>query len=291
MIFTKDTSYATQGKVALVTGALGAIGRQITQQLLDAGAKVIMVDIISDGSGESVSQELSADNTKYVQADLRNFSDIQRMFDEGMQAFEHIDILVNNAGVAAYNRLYVNEIGDNVALAIDINLRAPVEATRVFVQMLRAEGRQGVVVNIASFAGVMARKGFEVYGTTKAGLLYFTEASRHLAPQIRVTAVAPFFVDTPMARKAKRLENTPALSPYLLLSVKDVADAVIAQVRDRNSGGNAVMLMGPFGRLPVWTFWFSYMYAVFVVVVCQILGRVKAMCGLPSGSKYLQHKD
>ncbi|KAJ2337302.1 hypothetical protein GGH91_005106, partial [Coemansia sp. RSA 2671] len=63
MLFAKDKSYAVQGKVALVTGALGAIGRQITQQLLDNGARVVMVDIVSDGSGDKASRELSADNT------------------------------------------------------------------------------------------------------------------------------------------------------------------------------------------------------------------------------------
>ncbi|KAJ2056751.1 hypothetical protein GGI17_006034 [Coemansia sp. S146] len=295
MFFTKDQSYAVQGKVALVTGALGSIGRQITQQLLDGGARVVMVDIISDGSGDDVSCKLDPNNTKYVQADLRNFADIQRMFDEGEQAFERIDILVNNAGIALFNRLYDDESGDNVALAIDLNLRAPVEATRVFVQMLKAAGRQGAVVNIASMAGLLPHEGFEVYGTTKAGLIYFTEASQHLAPQIRVSAVAPFFVDTPMASNAKRLKDTPIMSPFTLLSVNDVADAVIAQVKDRKSGGNTIMLLGPWGRLPVWTFWLSYMYAAFMIVLCQLLGRAKSMLGMPSGSKYLQrnkqHKD
>ncbi|KAJ2882833.1 hypothetical protein H4R27_003173 [Coemansia aciculifera] len=295
MFFAKDQSYAIQGKVALVTGALGSIGRQITQQLLDGGARVVMVDIISDGTGDDVSCKLDPDNTKYVQADLRNFADIQRMFDEGAQAFERVDILVNNAGIALFNRLYDDESGDNVALAIDLNLRAPVEATRVFVQMLKASGRQGAVVNIASMAGLLPHEGFEVYGTTKTGLIYFTEASQHLAPQIRVSAVAPFFVDTPMASNAKRLKDTPIMSPFTLLSVNDVADAVIAQVKDRKSGGNTIMLLGPWGRLPVWTFSLSYMYAVFMIVLCQLLGRVKSMLGIRSGSKYLQrnkqHKD
>ncbi|KAJ2261554.1 hypothetical protein GGI01_002206 [Coemansia sp. RSA 376] len=291
MLFAKDQSYDIQGKVALVTGALGSIGRQLTRQLLDGGARVVMVDIISNGSGDEISRKLDPDNTKYVQADLRNFSDIQRMFDEGVQAFERIDILVNNAGIALYNRLYEDESGDNVALAIDLNLRAPVEATRVFVQMLKAQGRQGVVVQLASMAGLMPRDGFEIYGATKTGLIFFAEASRHLAPQIRISAVAPFFVNSPMANNCERLKDTPALSPFTLLSVNDVADAVIAQVKDRNSGGNTVMLMGPWVRLPVWMFWLAHIYAMFMLILCQTIGRVKSMCGLPSGSKYLQHKD
>ncbi|KAJ2333163.1 hypothetical protein GGI00_002460 [Coemansia sp. RSA 2681] len=286
MFFARDKSFAIQGKVALVTGALGAIGKQITQQLLDDGARVVMVDIIDDGSGETASRELSADNTKYVQADLRSIPDIQRMFDEGIQAYDHIDILINNAGVALYNRLYDDESSENVVTAIDLNLRAPVEATRLFVQMLKASGRQGAVVNVASTAGLMPRLGLEIYGTTKAGLMFFTQASRHLAPQIRVSAVAPYFVDTPMVRKATRLKNNSMLSPSVLLTVNDVADAVIAQAQDRNSGGTTVMLVGPWGRLPVWTFWFSSFYITLVVVLCMVVGRVKSACGMPSGSKY-----
>ncbi|KAJ2742831.1 hypothetical protein GGI20_004195 [Coemansia sp. BCRC 34301] len=292
MFFARDKSFAVRGKVALVTGALGAIGKQITQHLLDGGAQVIMVDIIDTETGETARRSLSSDNTKYIQADLRNFSDIQRMLDEGVQAFERIDILINNAGLALYNRLYVDELSENVAAAIDVNIRAPIEATRLFVTMLKASGHPGAVVNVASVAGLMPRRGFEVYGATKAALIFFTQASQHLAPQIRVSAVAPFFVDSPMVRRATELQNKAVLGSAVLITVKDVADAVIAQVQDKQSAGSTVMLVGPWSRLPVWTFWISYAYATFVVMVCLLIGRIKSVCGMATGGgKHPVHQN
>ncbi|KAJ2897430.1 hypothetical protein IWW38_001723 [Coemansia aciculifera] len=291
MPFSRDASFAVQGKVALVTGALGAIGKQITQQLLDGGARVVMADIVNDGSGETASRELDGDNTRYVQVDLCSIPDIQRMLDEATQAFGHVDILINNAGMALYNRFYTDETSDNVATAIDLNLRAPIETTRLFVKMLKDSGRQGAVVNVASSAGMMPRKGFEIYGTTKAGLIYFTQASQYLAPQVRISAVAPYFVDTPMVRRATTLQNTPILSPHILITVNDVADAVVAQVKDCKSAGSTVFLVGSWSRLPVWMFSLSNMYMTLVIVLCMMVGHFKSACGMPSGSKYLILKN
>ncbi|KAJ2006683.1 hypothetical protein GGI04_001051 [Coemansia thaxteri] len=287
MFFAPDRSYSIDGKVALVTGALGAIGMQITKQLLQGGARVVLVDIVNSKDGADISRELDADSAVYVQADLCHLPDIERMLNEGVQAFEHIDILVNNAGVAQQNKFYVDETSDNAAAAIDLNLRAPMEATRLFVKQLHSSGRHGVVVNVASIAGLMPARGFELYGTTKAGLLYFTEASRSLAPQVRVAAVAPFFVNTPMVARARNnLVNSPALNPHALLQVNDVADAVISQIENRWSAGKAIMLVGSWQLIPVWTLRFSYYYVVLVVWLCLLVGQARSALGLHSGSKY-----
>ncbi|KAJ2779193.1 hypothetical protein GGI15_003955 [Coemansia interrupta] len=260
-MFSVTESYEISGKVALVTGALGVIGLQITSLFLELGAKVILVDVISDGSGEEKCRALNLDTDEehgkraiYIQADLRNPEEIRRILEEGYAQFGKIDILVNNAGLALYKRYYVDEEGDAISATIDLNLKTPMESTRLFVRMLKEKDREGVVVNMASIAGLSPVKYFETYGTTKTALIFFTKASEYLAPKIRVTAVASFFVNSPMTFKDGKADKLPFINKYTLVSAKDVAHAVVKQVRDRSSGGKTNMVIGRWNSIPVWQF-------------------------------------
>ncbi|KAJ1861045.1 hypothetical protein LPJ73_001142 [Coemansia sp. RSA 2703] len=297
-IFSTVESYEISGKVALVTGALGTIGTQITLLFLELGAKVIMVDIIGDGSGEEICSALNSEtedkNGKraiYIQADLRKPEEIQRILKEGTAQFGHIDVLVNNAGLALYKRFYVDEESDTISAAIDLNLKTPMESTRLFVHMLKESGREGVIVNMASIAGLAPVKSFETYGTTKTALIFFTKASKYLAPKIRVTAVAPFFVNSPMAFKDGKVDKITFVNKYTLVSAKDVAHAVVKQVQDRGSGGKTNMVIGRWNSIPVWQFSASNVYLLFVVFFCWFVGIARSYFGLPSGSDFLRQEE
>ncbi|KAJ1833943.1 hypothetical protein LPJ63_002353 [Coemansia sp. RSA 2711] len=266
--------YDIRGKVALVTGALGAIGRETSLTLANLGASLVLVDILPDSEGEKLCaqiNQLDAASAIYVRADVRSSADIERMLAEGARAFCQIHIVVNIAGIALYKDFYLDEDQATIDAAFDINLRAPVELTRQFVKELRATGREGVVVNLASYAGLVPHKFFEVYGTTKAALIYFTQANRYLAPQIRVAAVAPFFVDTPMVSKSQQVKKTSFINPHTMLSVGDVARAVVRQIESRASGGSTVMLVGAW-RLPVWMFDLMSVCVAITVYACWVFG-------------------
>ncbi|PIA18045.1 NAD(P)-binding protein, partial [Coemansia reversa NRRL 1564] len=190
-----DNKYVVRDKVALITGALGAIGKATCFQLAKLGASLILVDILPDSAGNGFCRELiqTINNASavYIQADLRNSRDIQRMLTEGTEVYSHIDILINNAGIALYNDYYHDEKRDLIDMAIDINLKAPLEATRLFARELKNQGREGVVVNLSSITALVPGRFVEIYGATKVALMYFTKASAYMAPQIRIAAVAP----------------------------------------------------------------------------------------------------
>ncbi|KAJ1823185.1 hypothetical protein LPJ56_000157 [Coemansia sp. RSA 2599] len=296
--FTSQPPYCISGKVALVTGALGTIGTQITRFLVNKGAKVVLVDIMDDSAGEQACAAAlsSTDNENkaaiYISGDLTNYTDIQRILKQAQEHFGRIDILVNNAGIALYKDFYGDEDGRDISRLIDVNLKAPVELTRLFVKMLNDmdEGSEGAVVNVASIAGLCAVRQFEAYGAAKTALIFFTQASGYLAPRIRVAGVAPFFVNSPMAFKAEAVEKLAAVNVHTLVSPKDVAQAVVSQIEDRSSGGKTVIVIGRWKSLPVWHFSASGLYMSLVIYFCWIVAIFRRLLGLDGGSRYLSRE-
>ncbi|KAJ2854343.1 hypothetical protein J3B02_002720, partial [Coemansia erecta] len=172
--------YSIDGKVVLLTGALGAIGKALTRMLIEKGAKVAMVDICDYEKGkeisEQINQQLGQPITKYIQADLQKKDNLEKIVSWSVEQFGHLDILINNAGIASPAMLYEDEMFDRIAAILDINLRAPIETTRIFVRYLRENSLQGVVINMASLGGIMPNRGGEVYGAVKAALIHLTRA-------------------------------------------------------------------------------------------------------------------
>ncbi|KAJ2867330.1 hypothetical protein FB639_004950, partial [Coemansia asiatica] len=186
-------------KVVLVTGALTAVGRQLAKRLASQGASVSLVDTQADGSGELLSTEINALVSRqasiYLQTDLRQPNDIRLMIEATVLTFGRLDVLVNNAQ-SIIDHMSGEEDVQRVCDSIDVNLRAPVVATWVFARYLKQAGRTGIVVNVAAMAGLVPGRGREVYGAANAGLIHFTEANRQLAPEIRVCALAPYYLDS-----------------------------------------------------------------------------------------------
>ncbi|KAJ2483508.1 hypothetical protein IWW56_000294 [Coemansia sp. RSA 2131] len=289
MFFAANT-YAIRGKVALVTGALGAIGQETSLKLASLGASLVLVGTRPKSESEKLCEQINqmdGVSAIYVSADVRKSADIERMFAEATRRFFQINILVNIAGIALYKGYYTNEDKETIDAGIDINLRAPMELTRLFVKELKSHGREGVVVNLASFAGLVPREHFEVYGTTKAALIYFTKASQYLAPQIRISAVAPFFVDSPMVNKSVTAKKVSLINRHTMLSVADVAQAVVNQIESRSSAGKTVMIIGGSTSLPVWLYEPALIYVFFLVYVCWAIGLLKSFLTFGKSTKTL----
>jgi NAD(P)-dependent dehydrogenase (short-subunit alcohol dehydrogenase family) len=126
--------------------------------------------------------------------------DINRAVDDCMEEFGKIDIVVNNAGVELARSLE-DFTADQWRKLLDVNLNGAIAVTKAALPYLSAPG--GVVVNIASALGLAGCAGFSVYSASKAGLIGFTQSlAWELAPKgIRVVAVAPGLVHTPMIHK------------------------------------------------------------------------------------------
>ena len=188
------------GKVALVTGASDrGIGGEIAVRLAREGAAVAL---ISRRVPERLLKKVNRfeHGAVHTVGDVTKNDDVKRAIDDCMGEFGKIDIVVNNAGVELARSLDKFD-DDDWRQLIDINLNGAIAVTKAALPYLASPG--GVIVNIASALGLGGCPGFSVYSASKAGLIGFTQSlAWELAPKgIRVVAVAPGLVHTPMIHK------------------------------------------------------------------------------------------
>ncbi len=180
------------GKVVVVTGAFGQLGRAVVQELLAQGGEVAMLDVI-DGEAPK--------GARTWKVDLASLAESRRVFDEIAGQFGRIDGLANVAGGFRWQTL-----GDSADLAEwtalhDMNLRTCVSASKAVLPWLQRAG-SGRIVNIGAVTAVKGTSGMGAYAASKAGVMRFTEA---LADELKlhgitVNAVLPSIIDTPANR-------------------------------------------------------------------------------------------
>jgi len=195
-------SVAQHPPVALVTGSTSGIGAAIARRLSRDGYAVVLHSRSSADTGRAMAAELGL--AAYVQADLAIDADRVRLVREAIAVWGRLDVLVNNAGISR-----VIPHGDLAAATPDIwqelhevNVVAPFRLIAEAEAALRdtsLRGRPGSVVNVSSHAGVRPKGASIPYAVTKAALNHMTKLlALSLGPDIRVNAVAPGLVDTPM---------------------------------------------------------------------------------------------
>ncbi len=188
------------GRVALVTGAAGGMGREIASQLLALGASVAVNDL-EQATTDAAAHALG-ESTIAVPADVADADAVLAMVKRTLGAFGRLDILVNNAGVLHPTRL--ETITDlEWRRTIDVHLTGAFFCTRSAVAPMKQSG-YGRIVNVSSTAGrSVSTLGGAHYTASKAGLLGLTRAAaKELAPHgITVNAVCPGLIDTDMARR------------------------------------------------------------------------------------------
>ena len=192
----------TTSPVALVTGSTSGIGAAIARRLSKDGFSVVLHSRSSAAVGHALVQELGS--AAYVQADLANDADRVRLIREAITVWGRLDVLVNNAGISR-----VIPHADLAAATPDIwhelhevNVVAPFRLVTEAQSALREaaiRGKAGCVVNVSSHAGIRPKGASIPYAATKAALNHVTRLlAISLGPDIRVNAVAPGLVDTPL---------------------------------------------------------------------------------------------
>lgn len=191
-----------QGKAAVVTGAASGIGRAIAEALAARGASVVVVDV--DGAGAAAAAAAIGARAVAVAADVATDAGATAAADGARDAFGRLDVLVNSAGVQRYGSVVdtPEETWDEV---LAVNLKAVYLVARRCVPLIEGTGG-GAVVNIASVQALSAQRGVAAYAASKGGILALTRAMAvDHAPRVRVNAICPGSVDTPMLREAAAL--------------------------------------------------------------------------------------
>jgi NAD(P)-dependent dehydrogenase (short-subunit alcohol dehydrogenase family) len=194
-------SDSLDNKVALVTGASRGIGLAAAEELLAAGARV-MLSSRSEENLASARGELAhyGDRVASVAAHVGRSADAERAVATTIERFGAIDILVNNAATNPYYGPIVDIDDVRLTKTFEINQASIVFHVRAAWHQWMAE-HGGVVINVASVGGLSAEPGIGWYNVTKAAVIHLTkQLSWELAPRVRVNAVAPGVVRTELAR-------------------------------------------------------------------------------------------
>lgn len=200
---TRQANAVAHGReVALVTGSTSGIGAAIARRLVDEGLFVVLHSRSSAEKGAAFAAELG--HALYIQADLSDEAERRRLICEATTAMGRLDVLINNAGISG---LIPHDDLPAASPEIwrslyEINVIAPFQLIALSEAYLRQSAQdhgRACVINISSHAGVRPKGGSIPYAATKAALNHVTRLlARSLGPEIRVNAVAPGLVDTPL---------------------------------------------------------------------------------------------
>ncbi len=191
------------GKVALVTGAASGIGAAIAHQLAASGAKVVVADLDATGAAAVVSEITAAGGTAIAAtADVGKAADVEALVEKAVATYGALHLAVNNAGIggpAAPTGEYPLE---GWAKVIDVNLNSVFYGLRYEIPALLKSGG-GAIVNMASILGSVGFAQSPAYVAAKHAVVGLTKnaAIEYAKQNIRVNAVGPGFIDTPLLSK------------------------------------------------------------------------------------------
>ncbi|OQY09832.1 MAG: 3-oxoacyl-ACP reductase [Fusobacteriia bacterium 4572_132] len=223
-------------KVAVVTGSARGLGKAIAEKLAEAGANIVITDILEDGveTAKVIAEKYNVE-TIFIKSNVVEMDSAKELVEKAMEKFGKIDIMVNNAGITR-DGLFLRMKEDDFDKVIAVNLKGVFNCTQaVFKKMIKQ--RSGSIINISSVIGLIGNVGQVNYAASKAGVLGITKSvAREGAKRgIRVNAVAPGFIKTDMTKMLKEEVQKQILSQIPMGEMgnpEDVANTVLFLASD-----------------------------------------------------------
>jgi NAD(P)-dependent dehydrogenase (short-subunit alcohol dehydrogenase family) len=233
-----------EGKSALVTGGASGIGRATALAFAREGAWVAVADLTPEGAQRTVAAiEAQGGQAVAVACDVTDDSAVEAMVAAAVNAFGGLDCAFNNAGIAPFQ---VNAGGQKIAdvapeawgRILDVNLTGVWRCLRHEVAQMRRQGTGGAIVNTASVGGLVGLRTSSAYATAKHGVVGLTRVAAvdHAEENIRVNAVCPGYIETPMTEDTmrRRGESIMARVPMARMGrPEEIAEAVVWMCSER----------------------------------------------------------
>jgi NAD(P)-dependent dehydrogenase (short-subunit alcohol dehydrogenase family) len=196
------------GKTAIVTGAASGIGAEVVRLLLESGANVAGVDVQTPPC-PVVLRERFGSRLVGVRGDVSQEATAVEFTRQAVETFGRIDLLVNNAGIACIKPLHEHAEAEWDRV-MNVNVKSIFWAARSVIPVMKAQ-KAGVIVNIGSISSVCGMKAQGAYGPSKGAVIQLTRqmAIEYAADGIRVNAVCPGTVDTPLLQTAAVQSGDP----------------------------------------------------------------------------------
>lgn len=245
-----------QGKVAVITGGTSGIGRDCALLFAQHGAKVVVAGRREQEGNDCVAEiKKNGGDAIFVKTDVAKSADVQNLVKKTVDKYDRLDVAFNNAGIEGNWAPIIETPEEEFERVIAINLKGVWLCLKYEIEQMLKQGGGGAICNMSSVAGLMGSPSAAPYSASKHGVIGLTRSAalECAAKQIRVNAVCPAVIETPMG---DRLFGAPEVHPNIVAmhpigrtgQPREVSEAVLWMCSEKSSfmTGHWIVLDGGF---------------------------------------------
>ncbi|WP_210518038.1 SDR family NAD(P)-dependent oxidoreductase [Hymenobacter terricola] len=237
-----------ENKVVFITGGASGLGRASAVAAAREGAQVVIADLLNSDYRAALDEVKAAGGeVLFVPLDVTNSASIQQAIATTVEKFGRLDVALNNAGIGEGFFSFLDTSEESFQRILNVNLTGVFTCMKYELTQFMKQGG-GVIVNMSSLAGLRGAPGLSAYVASKHGVLGLTRvaAQEFARRNVRVNALCPYYIDTPLIKDApEELRNQMiSMSPMKRLGRADeVAKAFIYLASDDSSYTNGTQLV------------------------------------------------